>query len=273
MSNILFKELKGKRIAYRTKGNGPAIILANRFRGDLDKWDPKFIDKLAEHYQVITFDYSGIGLSTGTIAKTHLEMANDVKDFAHALGLKKFIIGGWSFGGFIAQIVTTEFPELVSHCILIGTRPPGADVEPPKEAFFERALKEVNDLDDEIVLFFNPNYEVSRQAAVESHERIHKKQEDKEYTKEQWEKLLTIKGYTDDQFNTYQKMRESKIPTLAITGEDDVSFPVESWFAKKGEFPSVFLLVLPQSGHGPQHQYPELSSKFIHDFISTNHSL
>jgi pimeloyl-ACP methyl ester carboxylesterase len=27
------------------------------------------------------------------------------------------------------------------------------------------------------------------------------------------------------------------------------------------------LLVLPQSGHGPQHQYPELSAQYIADFV------
>ena len=50
----------GKKIAYRSIGTGPPIILVNRFRGNLDSWDPAFLDAVASTYNVITIDYSGI---------------------------------------------------------------------------------------------------------------------------------------------------------------------------------------------------------------------
>jgi len=38
----------------------------HRFRGVLDLWDPAFIDGLAaQGFQVVIFDYSGLGQSTG----------------------------------------------------------------------------------------------------------------------------------------------------------------------------------------------------------------
>ena len=58
--------INGRPLAYRRIGRGKPIVLCNRFRGTLDSWDPAFIDGLADGgFDVIWFDYSGLGLSTG----------------------------------------------------------------------------------------------------------------------------------------------------------------------------------------------------------------
>jgi pimeloyl-ACP methyl ester carboxylesterase len=75
-----FVETGGRKIAYRSIGSGPPIILVNRFRGNLDTWDPAFLDGLASGYNVITIDYSGIGLSTRECTSDVYKMAKDVKD-------------------------------------------------------------------------------------------------------------------------------------------------------------------------------------------------
>lgn len=268
-SQTQFAESGERKIAYRSIGSGTPIILANRFRGDLDQWDPAFLDALAKDFNVITFDYSGLGSSTGEQATDVIEMANDVKDLAAVLNLKQFVMGGWSMGGFVAQIVLTEFPELVSHAILIGTRPPGREVPRPPQQFFDNALIPNYNLENEYILFFNPKYEGSKKAARRSRERLDWRKEgrDTPMIKEQWEKLLALKGYTDDAYGTTQKMMETKIPILVLAGEDDVSFPVKDWFDRNGKFPTVNLTVLSQTGHGPQHQYPEYSAKLINDFV------
>jgi pimeloyl-ACP methyl ester carboxylesterase len=87
-SETQFAELSGRVIAYRSIGTGSTIILINRFRGTLDTWDPLFLDLLAEKHQVITFDYSGIGYSTGTLPTDIKEVAKDVKDLADFLKIE-----------------------------------------------------------------------------------------------------------------------------------------------------------------------------------------
>ena len=64
-SKTKFIEVNEQRFAYRSIGTGLPIILLNRFRGTLDTWDPSFLGGLAVTFNVITIDYSGIGLSTG----------------------------------------------------------------------------------------------------------------------------------------------------------------------------------------------------------------
>src|SRR5262245_3644548 len=105
-----FVTVNERKLAYRSIGNGAPMILCQRFRVTLDDWDPAFLDALAENFTVIIFDYTGIAASTGEPHSTILDFANDVKDLASALQLNKFIIGGWSFGGAVAQTFALQFP-------------------------------------------------------------------------------------------------------------------------------------------------------------------
>lgn len=269
-SKILFATIKDKKIAYRSIGSGKPLILLNRFRGNLDTWDPLFLDSLAKKFNVITFDPSGFASSTGTPNVTLSDFANDVKDLAEALNLKECSIGGWSFGGMIAQVATAEFPELFSHLILIGTNPPGQNEFPIEEILFEVSRKLHNDLADEEILFFEPKSEKSKKAALESHNRLAERKEswDSAIAPELWNNYsLAVGEFIEDKKNYRNAILESQIPILVLSGDHDLCFPVENWFALSKKFKSGHLIVSPQSGHGPQHQFPELFAKYIIDFV------
>jgi pimeloyl-ACP methyl ester carboxylesterase len=269
-----FVETGGRKIAYRSIGRGLPIILVTRFRGNLDTWDPTFLDALASTFNVITIDYSGIGLSTGLCTADVYEMAKDVKDVAEALRLtKKIIMAGWSLGGMVAQVVTTQYPELVSHAILIGTSPPVKSSGVSEKLFWERALKPVTDLDDGTILFFEPQSESSKNAAKLSFGRIAKRTEDLDnpvseecYSNQQ----KAIHEFREDKKGTLAKLESSKIPILVFMGDHDIGFPVEDWYRLVGKLPSTQLIVMPQAGHGPQHQYPDLAVKYIVSFIENS---
>jgi pimeloyl-ACP methyl ester carboxylesterase len=265
-----FVEAIGRRIAYRSVGKGAPIILCNRYKGILDTWDPAFIDNLAQHFTVITFDYSGLALSTGTPPSDILSMANDARDIAEALKLEKIIIGGWSLGGMAAQTVTTHYPELVSHAILIGTAPPGKNDHAPERLFFETAAKPVKDLADEIIIFFEPKSEASRNAAKLTHDRIAKRTSDLDapISAPVWDSLYKAGAdFYADRHNSREKLKTTTIPILVISGDHDIVCPVENWFALTRELPTMQLIVFPQAGHGPQHQYPGIAAEYITTFI------
>ena len=124
----------------RKIGSGPPLVLCLRFRGILDSWDPAFLDALARHFTVITFDYSGIGRSTGASSYKREALAEDAKTLVDALGLEKFVLGGWSLGGIAAQVFTARYPERVTHLVLIGTTPPAEQPLPPEPIFLPTAL-------------------------------------------------------------------------------------------------------------------------------------
>lgn len=266
-----YAEAGGRKLAYRMLGSGTPIIWCNRFRGILDSWDPAFIDALAKDFQVIIFDYSGIGSSTGELPTEIAAVAEDVKTLAAALHLEKFIIGGWSYGGLVAQTFSVRYPEMISHTILIGTNPPGQNEHPIEQIFLETSAHPVNDLEDEMILFFEPASVLSRKAGALSHERLAERVTDLDVPvpEEKWGRYHQgAADYVADSFNAREKMGELQTPVLVISGDHDVVFPVENWYALTRKWRNLYIVVFPQAGHGPQHQYPVLAAGHIVNFVN-----
>ncbi|MCW3838235.1 alpha/beta fold hydrolase [Sphingomonas canadensis] len=269
-----FVERHGRRIAYRETGSGTPLILCLRFRGVLDSWDPAFLDALAAEFRVITFDYSGLGQSGGAASYRAEVMARDAIDLADALGIESFAVGGWSLGGMAAQVVTAMVPERVTHLVLIGTTPPGRVEHPSEAAFLEHALKPVNDLADEEILFFEPASASSRAAAAASNARIAARSADRSppIAPETYLALLQDR-HAEDLFPDAGGYRDflanCGIPILVIAGDHEIVFPTPNWFALNRVWKSLHLMVLPQMGHGPQHQAPEFVADLIKSFVRT----
>ncbi|WP_026730560.1 alpha/beta fold hydrolase [Flavobacterium denitrificans] len=269
-SETEFADLKGRKIAYRSIGNGTPIILINRFRGTIDTWDPLFLDLLAEKYRVITFDYSGIGYSTGTLPTNVKEVAKDIKDLADYLKIEKAILIGWSYGGLVTQAATHEYPELTTHTILLGTGPIGKRVVPLEQSFLDHALKPINDLNDEIVLFFEPESEESKKAAKASHDRIAQRIDVSKIPSTMDVFQLYFAGgeaASEDKDNFRDKLKTTKTPILIISGDHDTSFAVENWYPLTRQLPTSQLIVLPRTGHAPQHEHVHLVVNYINNFL------
>ncbi|RFZ90941.1 alpha/beta hydrolase [Mucilaginibacter conchicola] len=266
-------EVNGRSLAYRVIGKGPALVLCNRFKGNLDTWDPAFIDALARHLQVILFDYTGIGHSTGKVAVSDIPTtAKDVKDLLEGLNLSPHAVGGWSYGGMVAQTFFALYPDYAERLVLIGTPPPGDNPHPVEKVFYEVAVRE-NDLNDDYIAFFEPRSELSRELAAASRARIKSRETDLDIPvpepvfKEYFE---GGKGYRADELKIRDKIIKHKKPIFLLMGDHDVCFAVENWYALNQQLAHLQLVVLPQAGHAPQHQYPDISAGYISQFLLTD---
>jgi len=265
-----FADLGDRKIAYRSYGVGKAIIFVNRFRGTLDTWDPLFVASMAEKFNVIVFDYSGIGSSTGSLVPDITIVAKDVKDLAEALKLDSVVVLGWSYGGLVAQTAALLYPNLVTHAVLVGTNPPGQNEVPIEQAFYDAALKPLNNFDDEIVLFFEPKSESSRLAAKASHDRIHKKIDVSKIPSTMDVFQLYFGGgdtFREDALNFREQLKKTKTPILIISGDHDISFAVDNWYPIINQMTNAQMIVYSATGHAPQHQYPELTAQYIINFV------
>ncbi|NQX54043.1 alpha/beta hydrolase [Pedobacter panaciterrae] len=265
-----FVTTQSGKIAYRVLGEGKPLVLCNRFRGTLDTWDPKFISHLAKEYQVILFDYHGIGLSEGTHQTTAEALSKDLKLFIESLKVGQVILGGWSYGGLVAQSFAVIYPEMITHLLVIGSNPPGNNPVPPEQIFFDTALKPVNDFQDELILFFEPASPVSVALAEASHQRIALRTSDLDVSvkPEQFNNyFLGGASFKEDLLNTRQNLYQSNLPVLVVMGDHDPSFPVENWFPMVKNSENMQLVILSRTGHGPQHQYPRLVAGYIRKFI------
>ena len=266
-------EVDGNRIAYRSIGSGSPLVLLTRMRGTLDTWDPLFLDQLAVAHRIITVDYPGIGYSGGSLPTDMAEVAVFVNAFTTRLGVKRFSVLGWSWGGIVAQAVLLRYPERVSHAVLVGTAPPGPGQAEIQKLWLERALKPINDLGDEEILFFEPRSESSRRAAKLSRDRIYARPSVvSKIPATQPELEAYFKGaeaFKSDASGRREQLTKSRVLMLILCGDNDPSVPASNWYPLVGRIPRAQLIVLPESGHGPQHQYPELSAKYILAFLQT----
>lgn len=268
-----FVEVDGRRLAYRSIGAGAPLILCVRFRGTMDVWDPAFLDGLvAEGFRVITFDYSGLGASTGEKTLNPFALAKDAADLAGALGLESFVLGGWSLGGLAAQAALALFPDKISHLVLIGSGPPGTYIKPPEQLFYDTARKD-NDFEDEVVLFFESKSPASRAAAKASHDRIAARTIDlSPPVPRAWAAEMLGDAPKAAPFPAppiLELLKTTDIPVLHVGGDHDISFPVENWYALNAQLPTLQLITFPRAGHGPQHEHPEASAAHIATFVRT----
>lgn len=268
-----YVEVEGRKLAYRSIGAGAPLILCVRFRGTMDVWDPAFLDApVAEGFRVITFDYSGLGNSTGEKTLNPFALAKDAADLAGALGLEEVVLGGWSLGGLAAQAAMALFPTLMSHVVLIGSGPPGSYIKPPEQLFYDTARKD-NDFEDEVILFFEPASEKSRAAAKVSHDRIAARTVDlSPPVPRDWAaELLGDKPKTAPfpAEPILELLKTTDIPVLHLGGDHDISFPIENWYALTPQLPTLQLVTFPRAGHGPQHEHPEASAAHIAAFVRT----
>jgi pimeloyl-ACP methyl ester carboxylesterase len=269
-SRTQFLASKGRKIAYRSIGQGKPIIMALRFRGVLDSWDPAFLDALAKNNRVIIFDYSGTGDSTGKSATTMPQMVDDVFDLADGLKLDKFILGGWSMGGFAAQQALVRDPRRITHALLIGTAPALKEFLNPPQAFLDASAKPIMNLQDETALLFDPSSPMSVQASKASYARMNSRKIDKSPVAASAtfdNHRLAVGDYMEDKIGSVKMLKITKTPILVIAGDKDPGSPPITWFNESGKLPTTQIIVLPQAGHGPQQQYPELSASYIHSFL------
>jgi pimeloyl-ACP methyl ester carboxylesterase len=72
-----------------------------------------------------------------------------------------------------------------------------------------------------------------------------------------------------DPYNVREALKATSIPILVLSGDHDISFPVQNWYELSRSLPTVQHIVFPWSGHGPHHQYPMTAAGYIKIFIHT----
>jgi pimeloyl-ACP methyl ester carboxylesterase len=169
-----------------------------------------------------------------------------------------------------AQIVLAKAPQLVSHAVLIATTPPGPLVKPGEQLFYTMAKRE-NGFEDFVTLFFEPTSPTSRAAAERSASRLAERKDDvSPVVPHKWAGLQLGDGPKNPLFPVdavLQSLKTTSIPVLHLGADHDIVFPVENWYALNGQLPTLHLVTLPRTGHGPQLQYPQASAAHIAAFV------
>jgi pimeloyl-ACP methyl ester carboxylesterase len=122
-------------VGYRIIGSGPPLVMIMGYAGAMEVWDPRFVDALAQHYQVVIFDNAGIGQTQALPAPLTIDaMADQTSALIGALDLGRPEVLGWSMGGMIAQALTVRHPTQVRRLVLCATFPGTGTAVVPSQA-------------------------------------------------------------------------------------------------------------------------------------------
>lgn len=134
-------DIGGRRLAWRTLGRGPKLVVVNGYGATSEDWDPTFLMALARRFEVICPDNRGLGASQlGEGELTIDGMAADLEVLLDALELEAAPLAGWSMGGFVAQRLAELAPQRVAALALIGTDHGGATAVQPRPDVWARLI-------------------------------------------------------------------------------------------------------------------------------------
>lgn len=105
-------------LSHDVTGSGPAVLLLHAGVADSRMWDPQRAP-LAEHHRVIRCDLRGYGATP--LTSEPFDNAGDVRALLSSLGERPVAIVGASAGGNVALQLASEWPDLVSHLILLNS--------------------------------------------------------------------------------------------------------------------------------------------------------
>jgi 3-oxoadipate enol-lactonase len=107
-------------VAYRVRGDGPAIVLINGTAALDTHWGP-VISELANYRTVISLDYSGSGDTTddGKPLSLH-KLARQVQEVAKAAGAEQFDLVGHSLGAAVAVELAATSPTRVKTLTVVA---------------------------------------------------------------------------------------------------------------------------------------------------------
>ena len=125
-------EVEGRRLAWRSTGSGPPLLLVNGYGATGADWDPVLLMRLGQEFEVICPDNRGMGGSElGNGEVTVDGMAADLEALLDSLEIARLPVAGWSMGGFVAQRLALRAPRRVTQLVLLSTNPGGREAVAP----------------------------------------------------------------------------------------------------------------------------------------------
>ena len=258
-------------IAYKTFGKGNHILLISGSGNVMDVWPTHFLKELASNHTVIIFDNRGVGNTTvGTRPFSIGQFANDTVGLLDALDIQRIDVLGFSMASFIAQQVALTHPERVNRLVLYGASCGGQEGIPQTQEVTMTISDFVNNHSQNADAFLSVTFPP-------------------EWIKMNPNYLETIPKTTEivlfttlvKQFNAVEhwlsrnwtgicdQLQHISIPTLIITGAEDVTVPAANSLILVQKIPSAWLVQIKGAGHGLMYQYPEEFSEIVKTFLST----
>lgn len=241
----------------RENGRGRPLVLIHGNMLDHRMWDFNTAE-LGEHFRVLRYDMRGFGKSSPV--DTRLGSAvEDLRQLLTALAMEKPLLCGTSMGGVVALHFVLSYPELCAGLALVDTDLSGF----PISAELARAIMDTHhalsrqDRQAAVDIWLNHPMLTPTARYPEAFELLQEIVAD--YT---WENWLGGRAYLSER-SAIKHLHEIRIPTLIVTGENDLG-RFQAIADKLGrEIPDCEQVRLPETAHLPNMERPDLFNELL----------
>lgn len=262
----------GARVHLRDQGprDAPVLVLVHGSNASLFTWEP-WAKRLDKKFRVVSIDMPGHGL-TGAVPDgdySQEAMVRVTKEVVDKLNLAKFALAGNSMGGAVAARFAEEYPDRVTHLILVdagGMNEKFGDHVPL--AFRIARVPVVNN----VMLYVTPrsivteglndaivHKEVITSAMIDSYWDLARMQGTRAATLARFELPMSDAVQHD--------IGKIKAPTLVLWGAEDHLIPVEAAHAYANAIHGSKLIIYPHTGHIPQEEVADQSAAAVSTFL------
>ena len=272
-----FIQINGLELHVKTLGQGePVFVLLHGFGASLYSWQP-VMEPFSQHGTLIAFDRPAFGLTERPLSWEGQNPYSPEAQVALVVGLldhfavEQAILVGNSAGGTVAMQVALAYPERVSALILVDPAVYSGGGAPSwiRPLLRTPQMRHLGPLVARQIQTRGPQlvelaWHDPSQITPETIALYQKPLQVENWDKALWEFTLASRasGLAD-------RLAEFTLPVLVITGDDDRIVPTADSIRLAGELPAASLVVIPQAGHVPHEERPDLFMQAVNAFLET----
>ena len=252
-------KVNGIEINYEVTGKegAPWLVLSHSLACSVRMWDPT-VEAFKGSFRILNYDMRGHGASAAPSGAYTLDMlADDVVGLMKHLKIERATYMGLSIGGMIGQTLALRQTKLFDKMVLADT----SHAQPPEaQKQWDDRIKTAQTQGMKALVpptmerWFTPAFRESPQA-------------------QQIAKLIAdtpVAGYVGCaqaimKLNTTPRLKEIKLPVLAIAGEADPSAPGTKHIGEN--VPGAKLVMLKNAAHIANVEQPEKFNQALREFL------
>jgi 3-oxoadipate enol-lactonase len=256
-------KIAGGELAYDVRGSGPAVLLLHAFPLGMAMWDDQ-AQALSGAFQVVRFDCRGFGGSApGDGLLTMERIASDGAALLDHLDISAATVCGVSMGGYAALAFVRRFPSRLRGLVLADTKA-GADTDEARRTRAEQADKVRREGSAAIADIVLPK--LVGKTTHEQRPQVVARLRDMILASPARGIADALAGLAARADST-PMLREIRVPTLVVCGEEDVITPPREAEAMHAAIAGSTLELLPKAGHLASVETPEAFNRILEAFL------
>jgi pimeloyl-ACP methyl ester carboxylesterase len=272
-----FVEINGLSVHFKSLGQGdPTFVLLHGFGASLYSWHA-VMEALAEHGRVFAYDRVAFGLTerplewSGQNPYTSQAGIDQLLALLDHFDIQQAILVGNSAGGTLAMNFYLAHPERVQALVLVDPAVYEGGGGPAwlRPLYRTPQMQHLGPLLARQIAVRGPElvelawYDPARMDAdtLEMYRRP--------LQVENWDRALWLFTTYSQPSGLSDRLDEFDLPILVVTGDSDRIVPTEQSIRLAGELPGARLVVIPQAGHVPHEERPDLFLQAVFEYLAS----